>query len=319
MSGDEGAGVIVIEAGRTAAVLAVAEDGRLHQIAFGPGVGDHRPELPVALYPLAYPTFGEEVQREPALRVTHGDGVTSTRLRFEAVHEQTHEFGTTTHVELVDRGGHLGVTLCYRTWPNHDLLEQWVEVSNRGSAALVVHQAAATAPSFAGTAPLLTHWGGGWAGEWQQTTERLSAGTKTVASAGGVRSSLYRPPLVLLAPDGDATETTGPVVACSVAWGGDTRFDAEVALHGQIRVSAGQQWRGAERTLAAGERYTSASVYWVWSDAGVGPTSRALHDFARRHVLRGGRGIRATVVNTCEFDGLIWPRGDGLIWPRLGG
>ena len=40
-----------------------------------------RPDLPVGLFPLAYPTFGEEHLREPALRVTHADGATSTRLR----------------------------------------------------------------------------------------------------------------------------------------------------------------------------------------------------------------------------------------------
>ncbi|MCU1497383.1 MAG: glycoside hydrolase clan, partial [Acidimicrobiales bacterium] len=297
MSGDQ---LIVIEAARTGLVLAVGEDGRLHQVAFGTDVADRRVELPVALYPLAYPTFGEEVLREPALRVTHADGATSTRLRFESVSRDTHEFGATVRVELVDRAAELPVTLCFRTWPDHDLLEQWVEVANHGTGNVVVHRAAATAPSFAGVDPHLTHWGGGWAGEWHETRERLSAGTKTVASAGGVRSSLYRPPVVLLAPDGDATETAGRVAACTVAWGGDTRFDAEVALHGQLRLVAGQQGRGAERTLQPGERFASAHASWVWSEAGIGPTSRALHDHARRHVVRDGTEIRATVANTWE-------------------
>ncbi len=292
--------VIVIDAGRTALVLAVGAEGRLHQIAFGPGLAHRRPDLPVALYPLAYPTFGEEPVREPALRVTHADGAVATRLRVVGVREAVHEFGAEVRVDLEDRVAPLAVTIAYRTWPEHDLLEQWVEVANHGQTPVVVHRAAATAPSFSGPSPHLTHWGGGWAGEWTETTEALHPGTKTVASAGSVRPSLYRPPVVLVAPEARATETEGLVGACTVVWGGDVRVDAEVFLHGQVRLIAGHQGRGAERLLDPGARFVSPSALWVWSDAGIGPTSRALHRYARRHVVRGGTTPRATVANTWE-------------------
>lgn len=290
----------MVEAGRTGLVLAVGADGRLHQIGFGTDVANRRPDLPVQVYPLAYPTHGEEPLREPALRVTHADGTTSTRLRFESVDDFCHDHGTVYRVALVDRAVALAVTLWYRTWPAHDALEQWVEVANDGLGEVTVHRAAATAPAFGGSAPHLTHWGGGWAGEWTETTEALTAGTKTVASAGGVRSALYRAPLVLLAPDGPVTETTGSVGACTVAWGGDSRFDAEVFLHGQVRILAGHQGRGAERILDPGDRFVSPRAHWVWSDAGIGPTSRALHGLVHDHVVRDGSGTRATVVNTWE-------------------
>ncbi|MBA3282319.1 MAG: alpha-galactosidase [Acidimicrobiia bacterium] len=310
MAGNPPSTVVVVDAGRSGLVLAVGDDGRLHQVGFGVGAAGQRPELPVALYPLAYPTFGEEVLREPALRVTHVDGVTSTRLRFESTDVSEHRHGVVHRVDLVDRAAPLAVTICYRTWPAYDVLEQWVEVTNEASGPVTVQRAAATAPAMAGTAPQLTHWGGGWAGEWTETTEALTPGTKTVASAGGVRSSLYRAPIVLFAPDGVATETDGAVAACTVAWGGDIRFDAEVALHGQVRLLAGYQSRGADRILEPGERFTSPSAYWTWSDGGVGPTSRALHRFVREQVARDGTDTRATVVNTWEamyFD--LDPRG----------
>lgn len=299
MSG-KGTPRLVIEAGRTGLILAVGRDGRLHQLAFGTDLAQGRPELPVSLYPLAYPTFGEEPLREPALRLTHADGVTSTRLRFESSTQTDHEHGMLHRVALVDRAAPVSVTLCYRTWPAYDILEQWVEVANRGSGDITVHRAAATSPALAGSAPHLTHWGGGWAGEWTETTEPLTAGTKTVASAGGVRPSLYRPPIVLVAPGGPVTETAGSVGACTVAWGGDVRFDAEVFLHGQVRLLAGHQSRGAERVLGPGEHFVSPCAYWVWSADGIGSTSRALHRFAREQVVRDGTGPRSIVVNTWE-------------------
>ena len=156
--------VIEIVAGATGVVLAVADDGRLHQLGFGSGVAGRMPEFPVGIYPLAYPTFGEEPTREPALRVTHADGATSTRLRFVAADVEAHEHGELHRIELADRVAPVGVTLWFRTWPAHDLLEAWVEVVNLGPDELVLHEAAATAPAFAASSATLTHWGGGWAG-----------------------------------------------------------------------------------------------------------------------------------------------------------
>ena len=296
---------IEVEAGDTRLVLAVGGDGRLHQIEFGPAAsgpdaGAPVDGIPVALYPLAYPTFGEEPLREPALRITHTDGALATRLRFAGHTTQAHDEGLVHRVELADRVAPVTVTLGFRTWPAHDLLEQWVEVVNTGPGSITVHRAAATAPAVAGADPHLTHWGGGWAGEWTETTERLAAGTKTVASAGGVRPSLYRAPVVLVAPDGPATEQAGTVGACTLAWGGDVRFDAETFLHGQVRLIAGHQDRGAERVLEPGERFVSPGALWTWSAEGKGPTSRALHRFVRDQVARDGAGRRAVVVNTWE-------------------
>ena len=301
--------VIRVDAGRTGLVWEVGEDGRLHQIVFGPGGTGREAELPVALYPLAYPTHGEEPLREPALRVTHADGTVSTRLRVIEVSQSSGPSPVSgverhvTRVRLVDRAAPFEVALMVRAWPEFDLIEQWVEVTNLADSPVTVHRLSGSAPSFAGSCPMLTHWGGGWAGEWTETTEPLTPGTKTVASAGGVRSSLYRPPLVLFAPDGPAGEESGSVGACTVVWGGDVRFDAEVFLHGHVRILAGHQDRGSERVLAPGEPFESPHVLWTWSELGVGPTSRSLHDFVRAEVVRDGTRQRATVVNTWEALG----------------
>ena len=309
---------IVVDGGDVVLRLAVATDGRLHQLGFGSpppptsteGGGAAAPAFPTGLYPLAYPTFGEEPLREPALRITHADGATSTRLVFEAHEQVEHDHGVEHRVRLVDRVAPVAVTLCYRAWPAYGLIEQWVEVTNRADGAtddrvgtLTVHRVASGAPAFGASDPHLTHWGGGWAHEWTETGERLTAGTKTVASAGGVRPSLYLPPVVLLAPDGPATETSGTVALATLAWGGDVRFDAEVAQHGHLRLHAGAQHVGAERHLVPGDTYVTPPAIWTWSESGIGPTSWALHRYVRDQVVRDGRRTRATVVNTWEAVG----------------
>jgi alpha-galactosidase len=302
---------IVVDGGATVLVLGVGDDGRLHQLALGgPGVVDAERAFPTALYPLAYPTHGEEVLREPALRATHGTGSPSVRLIVDGHSEQLHAHGRLHRIELVDRVAPLLVTLCWRTWPALGVVEQWVEVTNTGDAPTVLHQAASASPALPGDDPWFTHWGGGWGNEWTETTEPLAPGTKTVASAGGVRPSLHRPPLALFAGSGRATETEGSVLATTVLWGGDTRFDAEMAMHRHCRLVAGYQHRGAERVLDPGERFTSPAAALVWSDHGIGPTSRALHTWGRDHLIRDGHRPRSLVFNNWEamFFDLDTPR-----------
>lgn len=289
---------IDVDAGATQLVLVADDDGLLHQAGFGTGMVGQALTFPAVLYPVAYPTHGEEVHRDAALRITHADGATTTRLRAVASTEEVLDDGVLHRIELVDRVAPVTVTLCLRTWPVYDLLEQWVEIDAEHPVA--IHRAMAAGLSFAGDAPHLTHWGGGWAGEWDETTEALSPGTKTVASSGAVRPSLVCPPVFLYAPDGRATETGGNVLAATLMWGGDTRVDAEVALHGHARLLIGHQDVGAE---VVADHFESPHVAFVWSDQGVGPTSRSLHRFAREQVLRDGTGIRATVANTWEAVG----------------
>ena len=68
----------------------------------------------------------------------------------------------------------------------------------------------------------------------------------------------------------------------------------------QIRVIAGHQHRAADRVLDPGESFETPHALWTWSTNGIGATSRALHRFARDHLLRDGHRTRATVSNTWE-------------------
>lgn len=299
---------IVVAAGDTRLVLGVGDDGRLHQLGFGPGADD-RPALPIGLFPVALPTFGEEPLRIPALRLTHADGATGTRLRHVGHTAEPRDDGVDHRVELVDRVAPVRVTLRYRTRPGCDVLEQWVEVANDGDAPCTVHRADAGAPALGGPAPHLTHWGGGWAAEWTQVVERLTRGVKTVASAGGVRPSLHMPPIVLWSPDGPPAEDDGVVLAGTLLWGGDARFDAEVSHQGHHRLTVGSEHVGAERILDPGATFETPHVLWTWSTEGIGETSRRLHRLGREQLIRDGSGIRATVVNTWEAVGFAFDTG----------
>src|SRR3954468_24322728 len=72
---------ITIATARSALVLVVARDGRLHQLGYGRDRPLTIPER-LALEDDAYPTAGNGFVAEPALQAVHGDGNTSTDLVF---------------------------------------------------------------------------------------------------------------------------------------------------------------------------------------------------------------------------------------------
>jgi alpha-galactosidase len=291
---------IVVSSGDAGYAFLVDEGGRLRQAGFGPGIEAHVEALDEAvgpaLYPMAYPAYDEEPTRAPALRVTHHDGTTTTRLAVEDVRAS----GRGTEILLVDPTCPLEVRLCFRA-EEHGVVRQWVTVTNRQPAPITLHEVAAASPLLATTAPHLTHFAGGdWAAEWTTTTEPLTAGTKVVDSRGGVQPHLRCSPFFLLAPDGVPDEASGAVVAGALAWGGNSRFAFERTAAPTTRLWCGHNPAASEYVLGPGVTFISPEQIWAWSSEGVGPLSRRLHRWVRQYATRDGDQLRPIVVNNWE-------------------
>jgi alpha-galactosidase len=280
---------IVVSSGAAGYGFLVDDKGRLHQAGFGPDIKAHMerlpPEVPAAFYPLAYPVYDEEPTRTPALRVTHSDGTTTTRLQVEDVRAA----GADTEILLIDPDCPLEVRLCFRS-EDHGVLRQWVTVTNLQPGAVTLYEVAAASPLLAAASPHLTHFAGSdWSAEWTTTTELLTPGTKVVDSRGGVQPHLRCSPFFLLAPDGSPEEACGAVVAGALAWGGNVRF-----------AWCGHNPAAAEYKLDPGATFVTPEQIWAWSVDGVGPLSRRLHRWVRQHVVRDGNDLRPIVVNNWE-------------------
>jgi alpha-galactosidase len=301
---DSGGGEIEVRAGATGYRFQVSRRGRLRQVAFGdgPGVPALRVVDQEGGFPHAHPTYGEDVRGKPALRVTHHDGVTTTRLTVDGHERRRADGGDEHRIRLVDEGEPLDVVLGFRTWEDDDVLEQWVEVTNRQAGPITVHAAAAAAPCLPVTddGAWLTHFGGGWAAEWGTVEERLRFGAKVLESYGGVQPHLQHNPFFLLSPDGPSTEDGGAVLAGGLAWGGNVRFGFEVASRDVLRMWCGASPVGADHVLDPGTTLVTPRMVWAWSPAGRGPLSRRLHRWVRGHAVRDGERLRPIVVNNWE-------------------
>jgi alpha-galactosidase len=291
-----------IRVGDVALVLEPDATGRLRQIGWREG-SIERGVFPAEAFPVAYPTWGDEGgAHTPALRVTHHDGVTSTRLRLDHWETTQIDTGAEHRAHLTDRDERLDVVLTYRTWGEEQLLEQWVEIRHDQGGPVVVHEVAAAAPAVIADDPWLTHYDGDWAAEWTTTEEPLTSGTKVLESYGGVRPHLQLSPFFLLSPGGRSSEDAASVLAGAVGWGGAVRmaFSRRHPLLDQVRVRCGHAPTGAAYTLDPGASFRTPSMYWAWSSSGRRTLSQRLHRFVRRHVVRDGDRVRATVLNNWE-------------------
>jgi alpha-galactosidase len=140
---------ITITTARSALVLAVGKDGRLHQL----GYGRSRPiAVPEKLAPEdeVYPASGSGFIGEPALQVVHADGNTSTELAFVSHQARAVDRNVThTTVKLKDRFYPFFVTLHFEAFRAEDVIRQWVELSHGEEKPVVLARFASSAPPTA--------------------------------------------------------------------------------------------------------------------------------------------------------------------------
>jgi alpha-galactosidase len=277
----------------------VGDDGRLYQNALGaPGANE-----PPQRFDEAYPQWGDGYIWEPALQVSHADGNTSTALLYDSA-TRTNEAPDREllRIKLRDPSYPFEVTLCFRSHRGSDLLEQWTEIRHHESRAVKLERMASSALLLSPTNLHLTHFFGDWAKEMQPTTELLTPGTKVLDSKIGVRAHQFRNPSFILSLDGAPSETSGRVLAGSLAWSGS--FQCAFDHNGRsVRALCGVNPFASGYALAPGETFVTPAMIWVWSDQGLGDMSRKFHAWARDFGLRDGHQPRTVLLNNWEATG----------------
>ena len=276
----------------------VGDDGRLYQYPIG---SDQNSKL--LRDQEFYPQAGDGYVWEPALAAIHADGNTSTALIYGSTTESNESPDITLiRIHLSDPVYPFEVTLCFRTHYNKDVIEQWTEIRHHESGVVTLQHMASTSWLFS-TNVYLTHFFGDWAREMMYPiTEQITPGTKVLDSKLGVRADQYENPSFILSLNGPATETSGDVLAGSLAWSGSFQcaFDDNVD---QVRALCGINPFEEAFHLKPNETFTTPAMIWVWSDKGLGDMSRKFHDWARDFGMRDGHKTRSVLLNNWEATG----------------
>ena len=298
---------IGIHTNGTSLILAVREDGTVHQLHFGSKVG----EAEFAPVPYeegrygsgiqAYPATGGRYIGVPALHLKYADGSHNTELRYTG-HEVAEGPGTViTTVHLKDYTTGVTVDLIYEAYPADDVIVTHSEITNGGKKPLTMIDYASGAIAIRPGKHLLSHIYGTWAQEWQLDSEPLTHGVKVLESRAGVQTTQCANPFFLLSLDSSSiNEDSGEVVAGALEWSGNWRINFEIDPNDRLTVTGGINPYASEYPLAAGATFRTPDMVWTRSDEGTGGVSRNMHRWARRNVIYGGGGLCPILLNSWE-------------------
>ncbi|MEL7530022.1 MAG: alpha-galactosidase [Bacteroidota bacterium] len=304
--------LIPIQSADFALVLQTDDDLRLRTVYFGTRL-QHSDEYAAIAKQLRYQGTNEDVFNhaytpsgtwnvsEPAIAVQHADGNHSLELAYVS-HQQDASVANiiTYQIDLKDPVYDTEVRLFYRVYQAENVFEQWTEISHNEANPLVLEKYASANLYFRNQDFYLTHYHASWAQEMQPETSQLTAGMKVLDSKLGTRSHLYAPPTFMLSFDEVAQEDQGKVMLANLAWSGNYRFDFEIDRYQNLRLIAGANHHAAAYHLASGERLETPHFVYTYSESGIGPASRNMHQWARKYRVWDGQGERLTLLNNWE-------------------
>jgi alpha-galactosidase len=294
--------VIAISTAHSALTLFTATNGALYQLSYGAaGRPISIPATPPAPETQFHPAYGDGFISEPALQATHADGNTSTDLIY--VRDNATALDTNislTRIELKDRFYPFFVTLCFKTYSQEDVIEQWSEIRNAENGPVTLYRFASAAPQLNAKEYWVTQFCGDYQREATLDEEKLGPGIKVLDSKIGVRASRFRNPSFILSLDGPAREDSGQAIGGSLEWSGSFQLAFEVDWQNRLRALCGINPFGSQYPLAAGQSLVTPAMLWTWSAAGKGQVSRNLHRWARRYGIRDGNKPRPLVFNNWE-------------------
>ncbi len=256
----------------------------------------------------SYPAFGSDI--DPHLLNTHGgltavhhDGCAGTSWRAESAVRTEAEDGVT-HVEITLRDAEYDFRAVqhFRIIKGIDVFETWVELKNSepGSVRLSVMDSAAF--EFLGLPrdlSVLTLYGQ-WANEAQLSVSQLHRGqTIAIGARSGVRDAWDSNPSFMLF-ESSATEESGLVYGCALAWSGAWHASLSRTSNGELRMNAGADNPSGPYIMRPGTTLMLPKFIMSCSVGGFGKISRAFHKWAREKCLPHGGGVRDVLLNSWE-------------------
>ena len=285
-----------------------------------PGTPDENPRERASFYdcfPFEYPAWGGGNFREPCLRIKTAGGGGNCELFYEShrvipgkppLEGLPAAFGdagecTTLEITLRDPALNLSVYLLYTVFEDVDAICRSVRIENGGTEALDLTAVLSASLELDNEQFDLVTLHGSWARE--QTIDRrpLASGKQEAFSQRGISSHQFHPFLALC--ERTAAQEQGLVYGMSFVYSGSFLAQAELDQFDKVRAVMGVHPDGFQWRLEPGASFQAPEVVLVCSCEGFGGMSRSFHDLFRKHLIRGQKKHRPTLVNSweaCYFD-----------------
>ncbi|WDF75703.1 alpha-galactosidase [Mucilaginibacter sp. KACC 22773] len=249
----------------------------------------------------AYIAGGMEDLLQPAIRLIHSDGNPSLELRYvNHTTKNSDQNISETNILLQDPKYSVQVILHYQAFSSEDIIKSWAEIKNDEKSEITLENYASSMLHFEAKDYWLTQFHGDWASEMKMQESKLTSGVKEIDSKLGTRADMYQTPVFFLALNKPADETTGELLAGTLAWTGNFQFHFEIDERNALRVISGINPYASAYKLKKGETFTTPAFIFTYSTTGKGQASRDLHQWARNYGVLDGNKPRLTLLNNWE-------------------
>lgn len=250
----------------------------------------------------AYPVYGNYPQGEAALSVTHPDGNMTLDMEVADIKTSANEAdgSTVTTVSMRDKSYPITLDINYRTWPEEDVIETWVDIKNNGKGTVTLNR------FMSGYLPVrygdvwLSSLYGSWANEGCLNQEPLRHGVKMIKNKDGVRNSHTSHAEIMLSLDGKPMENTGRTIGAALCYSGNYKLFIDTDDSNYHHLFAGINEENSAYNLKKGETFSTPALALTFSDEGLSGASRNFHRWGRNHRLANGNELRKILLNSWE-------------------
>ncbi len=259
--------------------------------------------------PLEMSSIGKGDIREPMVEVTHGDGSRTSDFLFdhadikneltaletlpssyadksEADSSEAMDNPSELVVTLIDKEYKLKMELIYKVYPECDTITRSAVLYNDSQENAVIDRLLSNQLDFQKVGYKLTSFHGRWADEMGMTSSICKAG-KVVCEefSAGESGSRSNPFTMISLPD--ATEYSGDVYGLNLVYSGNHYSSLSANGTCLSRFVSGIQPAGFGWNLAPSGKFEAPEAVMTFSDRGFNGMSLCMHDFVRKHIVRG--------------------------------
>jgi alpha-galactosidase len=262
-------------------------------------------ESPTGISREEFTPWGELRFSEPSLKVEYADGTRVIEWLFKEHGVERSREGQTLWLRFRDRAYPLTVTLYYRIYDGHDVIERWVRLENTGGSGPVGIEQALSADWRLPRRERyrLTYLYGQHVQETQVAEVILGPGKVVLESRRGATSHQFNP-WVALDPGANAMQESGEIWSAALAWSGSWKIVVETTPYGEVHCAGGVNDFDFHYCLDEGAQLDLPAFVGLYSSEGFGGVSRGWHNYEREHILpEPPDAVRPVLYNSWEATG----------------
>lgn len=293
---------IVVETKNTSLIFTISSAQKLYQSYLGQrliNLADQ--DLLKSTRREAYIGAGMGDLFEPAIRMVHSDGNPSLDLKYIAQNTSKEDDNvTTTSITLKDPQYPVEVILHFSAYYNEDIIKEWTEIKHNEKKPVTLTNYASSMLHFDASKYWLSQFDGDYMTEMRMKESQLTPGIKILDSKLGTRAQMYRSPCFFLSLNKPSDETSGELIAGTLAWSGNFQCSFEIDQQNSLRMIAGMNPYASEYKLLPGKTFETPAFIFTYTKNGKGDATRNLHRWARNYGVLDGNKPRLTLLNNWE-------------------